>query len=247
MDSTDSVAGAIYGAIGLAIGAKAVYFLTKLPKIIAGYDLFRIWLKTSPLEALDYAFGGMVFYGGLIGFALGVWRYSHHFRVPLICFVESYTPLIPFVHGMGRIGCFFAGCCFGVEYHGPLAVQFPVEAVGNGAYLVPRFPVQLLEAGLNFIVAAFLFVLQKRCGCDVRDVLNNSGNDKKMVPGKLLGIYLAYYIVFRFGIEFLRGDVDRGVLFGFISTSQIISILLIPVAVWLLKGGLMKSLKKKNV
>ena len=92
---------------------------------------------------------------------------------------------------------------------------------------VSRFPVQLLEAGMNFIVSAVLFILMKK---------------KKTKTGQLLGIYLIYYTIARFGLEFLRGDLIRGQIFG-ISTSQIISFILLPVGIILVRG---KWIEKKQ-
>ena len=57
--------------------------------------------------------------------------------------------------------------------------------------------------------------------------------DRKLKQGQLLGIYFAYYLVARTFLEMLRGDEVRGKV-GFLSTSQIISILLIPVAIFLI-------------
>jgi phosphatidylglycerol:prolipoprotein diacylglycerol transferase len=82
---------------------------------------------------------------------------------------------------------------------------------------VPLFPTQLLESGLNFIAGILLLIYAK----------------PTRKPGKILGLYLIYYLVMRFFIEFFRGDIIRGVLLG-ITTSQWISIALIPVGLWLL-------------
>ena len=89
---------------------------------------------------------------------------------------------------------------------------------------VSRFPVQLLEAGMNFIISAVLFILMKK---------------KKTKTGQLLGIY---YTIARFGLEFLRGDLIRGQIFG-VSTSQIISFILLPVGIILVRG---KWIEKKQ-
>lgn len=60
----DILFGTVYGGIGLLIGAKLLYFITKLPSIIRHFDVYCELFKASPLNALAYAFGGLVFYGG---------------------------------------------------------------------------------------------------------------------------------------------------------------------------------------
>lgn len=230
----DIVYGSIYGAIGLCVGAKVVFFLTKLPRIISKWDEFWELAIQYPGDAISYAFGGWVFYGGLIGTFFGILRYSRHFKVPITPFLDVVAPFIPLIHGFGRIGCFLAGCCYGIEYHGIFSVTFPNNELIPELHEVPRFPVQLLEAGLNFIVFIVLFILLRK---------------RKMLQGRLLGIYLIYYVVARYLLEMLRGDLNRGMIGGF-STSQIISLLLIPVAVALLTGKVLpkldSSLKKKG-
>ena len=224
----DALYAVIYGMIGLVIGAKILYFLTKLPNIIIKFDIFIELIKEDYVRALNFAFGGMVFYGGLIGFALGVIRYCRHFGIPVWGLVDLYTPFLPFVHGFGRIGCFFAGCCYGIEYDGPLSVHFPYNKFVPELNEVPRFPVQLVEAGLNFICFAVLLMLMKKD-------MKRSESERKFRQGQLCGIYLSYYLVVRTILEFLRGDAARGKI-GFLSTSQIISILLVLPAVLLLRA-----------
>lgn len=216
----DILFGTVYGGIGLLIGAKLLYFITKLPSIIRHFDVYCELFKASPLNALAYAFGGLVFYGGLIGAFLGVLRYCCHFKVSFIGFLDVYAPLIPLVHGFGLIGCFLAGCCYGKEYHGFLSVQFPYNELVPELCEVPRIPVQLIEAGLNFIVFIILFVLLRK---------------RKLLKGRLMGVYLLYYTVARFFLEMLRGDILRGGIGNF-STSQLISLLVLPFGIWLLFG-----------
>ena len=226
INKDDIIFAAIYGAIGLLIGAKVVFFITKVPKVIANFEEFKKFIKIDTMGALNYLFGGMVFYGGLIGFCLGVLRYCVHFKVKLFDLADLYTPFLPFAHAFGRIGCFCAGCCYGIEYHGPLAIQFPYNELTPELSEVPRFPVQLLEALLNFICSGILlYIMNKNAKKEVKD--------RKLKQGQLLGIYFAYYLVARTFLEMLRGDAVRGKV-GFLSTSQIISILLIPAAVLLI-------------
>ena len=233
INKDDIIFAAIYGAIGLLIGAKVVFFITKVPKVITHFEEFKNFIKNDTMGALNYLFGGMVFYGGLIGFCLGVLRYCVHFKVKLFDLADLYTPFLPFAHAFGRIGCFCAGCCYGIEYHGPLAIQFPYNELTPELSEVPRFPVQLLEALLNFICSGILLYIMNKNA-------KKEPKDRKLKQGQLLGIYFAYYLVARTFLEMLRGDAVRGKV-GFLSTSQIISILLIPVAIILILA------KKKQI
>jgi len=227
----DALFASIYGVIGLLIGAKVLYFITKVPGIIKNFDIIVDMFRKnegSTWSLIEYFlmdwFGGMVFYGGLIGFCFGVWRYCAHFKVNLFNIADLYTPFLPFAHAFGRIGCFCAGCCYGVEYHGFLSVQFPYNEISPELSEVPRLPVQLIEAGLNFVCFGILLYLMLK---NVR-----LPEEKRWLKkGQLLGFYLTYYLVIRTVLEFFRGDSVRGSV-GFLSTSQIISLLLIPAAIY---------------
>ena len=123
-------------------------------------------------------------------------------------------PVVPLAHALGRVGCFCAGCCYGIPMDPPWGVCFHSALAPHGVAL---FPVQLLEAALNFILFLFLYHYAK----------------KPRKPGAVLGLYLVCYAVERFGLEYLRFDEIRGFLFG-ISTSQWISLLLIPIGLFLI-------------
>lgn len=152
--------------------------------------------------------GAMTFYGGLIGgvvvFILGYFLYikKHYKENSLIKDVAPIAPAcITIAHAFGRIGCFLAGCCYGIPTDSPLGVQFP-----NMEYAV--YPTQLFEAIFLFILTAILFFLAYKY------------NFLYTFP-----VYMASYGIFRFLIEFIRGD-ERGELFN-LPPSQIISILLV--------------------
>ena len=237
--SVKSIIGAgVFSLVGIVIGAKFFYFLTMLPGIIRDFESYSKLLESDKLTAFDYAFGGMVFYGGLIGFCIGVYIYCRKSGIDFWALSDIFAPFLPFGHAFGRIGCFCAGCCYGVEYHGIFSVTFPYNPSEPELSAVPRLPVQLIEAGLNFICFGVLLYL----------LLKLRKQKKGFAKGRLLGIYLLYYIIIRFILEFFRGDEIRGSI-GPLSTSQVISILLIPVAVILIKGRAgkqEKSLDERN-
>ena len=157
---------------------------------------------------------GITFLGGMIGGTvvyLIIWMI---FRKKVPGNLYDIMPVIPCMitvgHAFGRIGCFFAGCCYGKPTDSIFGVQFP------GAYfeqLGKVHPTQLYEA-------AFLFVLF--------GVLTWLLLKKKFQY--TMTVYLASYGVFRFLIEFLRYD-DRGQLGKLLSPSQTMSLVFLGLAV----------------
>ncbi len=203
IEGCDVLCSTIYTVLGILIGAKLLYFITVLPNVIRKFDIFLEY----PWESLEYLFAGFVFYGGLIGGAIGFCRYCRKFKLPLSTFADSVIPAVPLFHAFGRLGCLLAGCCYGAEYHGLFAITFPINEGTSEMAGVPRFPTQICEIIFNLILVVILYFYCR----------------KTRKPYSSVGLYLVCYAVFRFCIEFMRGDIMRG---GFLSlsTSQWISI-----------------------
>lgn len=142
--------------------------------------------------------GGFVFYGGLIFGGLFVLLWGKLKNIKLENF-EFLFPVLSFGHGVGRIGCFLAGCCYGTHCDLPWAVNMHKNM---------RHPVQLYEAVLLFILS---FILVKRYKQNQT----------------LMDIYIIAYGIIRFTLELFRGDRIRGVFAFGLSTSQTISIVLV--------------------
>ena len=145
--------------------------------------------------------GGFVFYGGLFGVLFGIYRYSKKHNYNLKKVNDMITPAIPLFHSLGRVGCLMAGCCYGF--------RFPENVSVFGLFYMNRFPTQIIEAIFEFVMFIIICTYQKK---------NENIN--------ALRLYLISYAIFRFIIEFTRGDSIRGVFFG-TSTSQIISLLIL--------------------
>ena len=195
----------IISTVAIAFGfifAKLLYIVVSYP--FSQFFKTLIFTILHPREA--EAASGFVFYGGLIGGILGYLAGIKIAGCSFFDFPDFYGVLIPLIHGFGRIGCFCAGCCYGIPYEGPLAVYYknPVSSAPVGIAL---FPVQLLESFLLFILAAILFILFKK--------------GRKFI----FLIYLFSYCIIRFITEFFRFDSERGQI-GILSVSQFISILL---------------------
>lgn len=163
---------------------------------------------SSPNKVFEYLYadsfwlgGGFVFYGGLI-FAL-TFYFIWSLWLKKFPFNESkfLAPGLVIGHGIGRVGCFLTGCCFGSQCDLPWAVHM------HGKWV---HPVQLYEALGLFILGYFALKWA------------NSKKDNFFVVTR----YLLIYSTLRFLIEFFRGDVIRGVYWFELSTSQVISLVL---------------------
>ncbi len=149
-------------------------------------------------------FGGLVFYGGLIGGMIGAMAGLKIAKADFKKFENAIIPFFPIGHGIGRIGCVMAGCCNGFEYDGIFAITY-----GGHSY----FPVQIIEALLNVLIAVFLILYSK----------------KDRPKYNILLLYLSFYSLSRFTLEFFRGDAVRGILLG-LSTSQWIALTLLALS-----------------
>lgn len=214
LDRLNVVLSSVFIVIGLLFGAKILFAITTLPEIFSHLDL----LKEYPAESIGYMFSGFVFFGGLLGALLFLKMFAFQFNQPFWKYIDLFVPIFPLVHAIGRVGCFLAGCCYGVEWHGICSVTYPDDAIVEGVNLVSRFPVQILESILNLGVFISLIIYSRT----------------PRREGNVLGIYLISYSIIRFFVEFLRNDSNRGHFLG-ISTSQWIGLILIPVGIYIIK------------
>ncbi len=205
------VYSAIYTMIGAIIGSKLLFIAVSIK------DIIRLNL---PVEAVIK--GGFVFYGGLIGGAAGLFIYCKIYKEKMLPYLELYSVVLPLGHAFGRVGCFFAGCCYGIPYkHGVIYHS----SAGMTPLNTPLLPIQLIEAcALLILFTAQLVILFKK----------KSGNTNTL-------FYIIAYPVLRFIIEFFRGDAERGKLFG-LSTSQYVSILIVVSAVLIIVAKRKKQL-----
>lgn len=207
----------IAALIGILVVSHIVYGISNIPKLAAIIQNIGKLTFIQFITLLGECFGGMVFYGGFIGGALGVIVYCKKIDKSLNTneFLDIYAVLIPLFHTFGRIGCFLGGCCYGIESDFGFTVHNnTLNPLIND---VNRFPVQLVEAGCNVLIFLALLYLFK----------------KNIMKDKLIYVYMLIYPVVRFSLEFLRGDTYRGIFFG-LSTSQWISIILFIFSITML-------------
>ena len=199
----------IYIIIAALIGAKLLLLVTD-------FDQFR----TSPAELLSLARSGGVFYGGLLlAVAVAFWYIAKH-RMPFWTTCDVFAPGIALGHVTGRLGCLAAGCCYGRPTDVPWAITFtnPLAAANVGTPLgVPLHPTQLYEAGIELVILLALLATERR---------------GRQFAGRTFWAYIFLYAISRYVIEMFRGD-PRGTVLMF-STSQFISVILAPLALFML-------------
>lgn len=201
---------------GLFLGGHLLYAITRADIVARTFsNIGRVPVREW-FASLAEEIGGMVFYGGFLGGLCAVFVFTRFTRLfERKNALDLYAVVTPLFHTFGRIGCFFGGCCYGVEWS--RGILIPENRLNPSVAGVPRFPVQLVEAGCNLLIFLFLLTLFR----------------KRRADGNLLLAYLLIYPVVRFTLEFFRGDEIRGVWFG-LSTSQWISLILFCTAIAIL-------------
>jgi phosphatidylglycerol---prolipoprotein diacylglyceryl transferase len=188
----------------------------KLLLLVVEWDAYA----TSPWEMVTLVRSGGVFYGGLIAaVVVSLWYLRRH-RMPVWSVTDVFAPAVALGHVIGRMGCFFAGCCHGRPTDVPWAVIFRSEVAAENVGTpinIPLHPTQIYEAGAELFILAALLLTERK---------------GRVFPGRTFWSYMLLYGVSRFVIEFYRGDV-RGMV-GALSTSQFVSVLIVPLSIVML-------------
>ena len=222
-----------------------MYLLVAMCGILGARLFYFLFSDTTnflanPLIFFDGNEGGLVFYGGAIGGVLSGVIYCYLRKIPVWKMADIGAPAIMLGLAIGRLGCFFAGCCHGMIVetdghdhsvlmsfkggdvlwleHAPyLALSFN-PGVGVGAiFHTPTYPTQLWE----FTGAMTLFL-----------VLSLIWKRQRYFDGQILALMMVMYAGLRTTIENFRGDSIRGedIMSG-LSTSQSISVFSLVLAI----------------
>lgn len=172
----------------------------------------------APADVLKFWRGGLMWQGGLLGGVLAGVFYLRRKKVPLHTAADVFAPGVALGQAFGRIGCFFAGCCYGAACRWPWAVTFgaPESLAPRG---VPLHPTQLYDALANFFIAGLLWAWGRRGGF-------SAGR------GRLALAYLALASAASLGMEAFRDDA-RGALGPWTATTVIAAGLLVAGTVGL--------------
>jgi phosphatidylglycerol:prolipoprotein diacylglycerol transferase len=198
-----------------------ILFLSVISAIVGSRLLFVLvnfeHFRDDPLQILKVWEGGLVFYGGLIlsvavSFGYLIWN-----RLPVWKVADILSPAIALGLFFGRIGCLFAGCCYGKVTSLPWSITF-TDPNSLAPLNVTLHPTQIYEAIGSLLLFLFLNWKAKR----------------KAFDGHIFYLFLLVYSTLRFMIEFLRDD-PRGFFFGgILSTSQGIGIFLALTSLFML-------------
>lgn len=195
--------------------SKAAPFKGKFPYdvillvIVGGLiGAFIIGLILSlPIRSADEIM--LVSWGGIIGGVAAFWLACKFWQIPAGAFADLAAPVYLLGIGIGRIGCLFGGCCFGVHTDSACGITFVDPAAPASAGLQPLVPVQIISAAYLITGAAIFAMLYLR---------------KSRTSGSLFCASALFYSTGRFIIEFWRDDYRRFLL-GF-SDGQIFSAVL---------------------
>ncbi len=209
-----------YILISAIVGSRLLYIVVEYKEYISNpLRIFKVWE------------GGLVFYGGFIMAMAVVIIYVRRHEMNLWKVGDILAPSVAIGQGVGRLGCFFAGCCYGRETDVPWAVIFkdPNTLAPMDVHL---HPTQLYDSANGFIIFTALIILRKF----------------KKFDGQLFWTYTLLYAVGRFIVEIFRGDERGFVIESFLSTSQFIAIPLFIVSLAMLiklKGSRGQGVKSK--
>ena len=196
-----------YGALGAVLGGRL------------GYMLFYNWsvFISNPLTFFNFQNGGMSFHGGFLGVLIAMVIFNKKYQFTFFQTTDFIAPLIPLGLGFGRIGNYINGELWGRVTDSSWGILAPDQ---SGLW-EKRFPTQLYEAFLEgFVLFCILWLF----------------SNKKPQVMATSSLFLIFYGIFRFIIEFVRApDSHIGYLaFDWLTMGQLLSIPMIFIGIYLL-------------
>ena len=182
----------LYENVGIIGGAKIFSYIQNYSKYNGNFDFIKLGLSS---------------YGAVFGIILFAILFSFQFKKNLKELLYILMPTIPLMYAIGKIGCFFVGCCHGIEYNGIFSVTYKYSnSVSNNISL---FPIQIVESLLFFII--FIYIIIKHL--------------KTQFNQKIMGISIILCGMTKFLLDFLRMSHQNVIL----SFNQYISIFFVIV------------------
>ena len=184
------------------VGGKLFFYLEK-----------PLFYFNNPSLLLDNFSGGFVFYGSFVTCIPTIIWYLNKKKIAILPMLDILAITTLIAHCLGRIGCFFAGCCYGLPTNSDFGIIFPTS---NN---IAVHPTQLYEAFILLYLMLFLLITKKY----------------KTFHGQIFILYIAIYAICRSILELFRGDKRGYVIDGFLSHSQLIAILLLLISMFFYK------------
>ena len=160
---------------------------------------------------------GFVFYGSLVFSVGGILVFFKIKKLPILKMLDIIAVTTSLVHVFGRMGCFMAGCCYGIPTNSNYGVVFRNADSLARPLDTHLHPTQLYSITLILLILATIFILRSRQRFD----------------GQLFLSYLMIYSIGRSVIEVFRGDLSRGfIIDNILSHSQFISLIILIVSAY---------------
>lgn len=199
IDSNTVIDLFLWIAVSGFIGARILYVITEFSYFV-----------NNP-SRIFFANEGFVFYGGFITACIAVIIFARKKNLKLWVIADFLAVPVALAHSVGRLGCFFYGCCYGKPTKSFIGVLFPSESPAGHLH-IPVIPTQLIASLVLLGIFCCLLIIRKY----------------KKFDGEIFLIYAVLYSVARFIIEYFRGD-SRGHIWIF-STSQFIALFVVIAA-----------------
>jgi len=190
--------------LGAIIGSRIMYVLMNVSYYIERpMDMFKIWQ------------GGLVFSGGIICVVLIVIWYTKKHHLSFWKVADLWAPAMAIGQGIGRIGCFMAGCCYGRPSGSKWGVVF-TDPHALAPLNIPLYPTQIYSSLSGFVIFFVLILMHSR----------------KKFEGQVFLWLLVLHSTARLFVERFRGD-DRGLLLGGgdMSITQLVTLLILIASI----------------
>jgi len=163
------------------IGGRLLWVISNWP--ITFYEIIEIWE------------GGFAVLGSIIAILVFLPFYLHKHQIPTLPLLDLASIYAPLLQSIARLGCFLAGCCYGMptNHFWGIIYTHPDVAVPCELKNIPIHPTQLYSAGILFVI----FLLMR-----------NFFSKYFKQPGQLLAIYLMLSSTERFLVDFWRADQE---------------------------------------
>ncbi len=220
--------------INLSINEIGLLLIITIISCIIGGKLFLYigswdYYISHKNEMFEWSGKGFVFYGSSFMSIASWWLFAKLKKINFTQLLDVTSIGVAMVHGMGKIGCLLAGCCYGKICNNTFGIIYNNEKSAAFPLYTPLYPVQIFDSIIIFFILIILLYLAKH----------------KQFKGQLTLTYMLIYGTGRFFTEYLRGDDDRGFLFNnTLSQGQFISIILVLIALSIYVFKL-RNLRKK--